>query len=153
MIRWILLASLCWPLTARTEVYKWVDKEGNVHFTDQKPETDQVVETVDTSATQLTESQEQAARKRSELLEQSAAVSRATQSEYEQQRSQQKARVKQDRANLSAACQRARKYLDVTQHSNRVYTTDAQGQRTYKSDQERVATADAARKMVNDNCD
>ena len=79
-------------------MYKWVDKEGNVHFTDKKPETVENVQTGDTSATVLNETHAQAARRRSELLNESAEGARAAQNQYEKERSAQRAKNKENQA-------------------------------------------------------
>ncbi len=50
------------------------------------------------------------------------------------------------------ACEGARRSLAISERSNRVYTTDEQGERTYLSDQDRVARIESARKMIAENC-
>ena len=152
MIRLILLASLCWSLAATAEVYKWVDKDGNVHFTDQKPEAEKNAETVDTSFSELSETRQQAAEQRIELLRQSEISNKASQAEYTDRRAQQRDKNREARAKRDAACARGRSDLAITERSNRLYTTDENGERSYLSDEQRVARTTAARKLIADHC-
>ena len=153
MIRWIFFASLCWSIAAQAEVYKWVDKDGNVHFTDRKPEAEENVETVDTSATELSESQLQAAEQRNKLRKESASTTQAAQIEYEEELSKQRADRKRDKENRAKACAMSRRNLAISIRSTRTYTTDEQGERTYLSDDERVAKTELYRKMIAEFCD
>ena len=152
MIRWILFASLCWPLTAHLEVYKWVDADGNVHFTDKKPDAEIDAETVDTSATELSESRLQAAQRRDELFRQSASKTREARSETEKQRSEQRAQSGKEQERRTANCATARQNLANSRPFNRIYTIDEQGNRTYLNDDEQLAKAEASRKAIAEYC-
>jgi hypothetical protein len=140
-------------LAANAEVYKWVDKDGNVHFSDQKPEDQAEAETVDTSATELTEAQKKAAERRLELEQQSAIKSKAAQAELEKKKAEMSTQRKKDQGNRVANCEQGRRGLAISERSNRVYTTDDNGNRTYLSDDERVARIKRYRQIIVDYCD
>ena len=152
MIRLILFASLCWSLAAHAEVYKWVDKDGNVHFTDQKPEADKNAEIVDTGATVLSDSQAQAAGQRDELLRRAASTAQDARAEIEEQRSEQSVKDKKLREKRAENCAIARKNLANSEPYQRMYTTDEEGNRTYLDDNEQLAKAEASRKAIAENC-
>ncbi|MEZ5508290.1 MAG: DUF4124 domain-containing protein [Gammaproteobacteria bacterium] len=57
-MRWLIICSLLWIVTAQAEIYKWVDERGNVHFGDAPPEhvkTETVTPNTERQGVRLTE--------------------------------------------------------------------------------------------------
>ena len=156
MIRWILFVSLCWPLATHAAVYKWVDAEGNVHFTDRKPEDEKSVELIDTSDTELRASQRQEVAQRKQLLKDSESKTRAAETpaaETEEQRAARRKIDKQNQEIRAKNCIASRENLENSIGYNRLYTTDPQGNREFLDDDEQTARAESYRKDVAKYCD
>ena len=126
----ILLAAFTGQQALAGELYRWVDKDGKVHFGDRPP--------VEAEATSLdgklkpingadpTRRQDFPETNRSNQIEQEYAARK--QSEQAQQRRQQQ-----------VACQRARKQLSILQ--GRVYFVDTEGNESTISERQRVEEA------------
>lgn len=141
----LLGCGLWWATPVTANVYKWVDPQGKVHYSDQPPSvqaqslrgspagqaatTREAIESLD--------AREQAFRKRMEEAEHARAqAAQATET----------ARIKREN------CERARTNLAQLNNTPRVYTTNAAGQRTYMDDTTRAATTARNRQAVSENC-
>lgn len=139
--RLLLCALLCLPMIAGAKVYKWVDKDGNVHFTETPPPEETVkAEEVDVSRSELSESQRQEAirlkRNRDPGDSQSAANDDAA------LKDRQKAIEAQMEADYQAqrikACNSAKVNLQMMQSGGRVYEQNDAGERIPIGDDDRA---------------
>lgn len=160
MLRTLLLGILlAVSATAAAQLYRWVDKDGRVHYTAtpppagatksrtlQTPATPPSVPAADGDAAAkdagpkgpLTPAeQEQAFRKRQ--LEAQKAAEKAALARKEAEAKQQN-------------CTRAREYLRTLESGQRVTRTTAQGEREYLDDAARVRETQSARQAVQDWC-
>jgi hypothetical protein len=152
----VLGSMLVFTALASAQMYRWVDKDGRVHYTNTPPppgvksralsapvapsaaETPADPAAKDAPKGPLTPAeQEQAFRKRQ--LEAQKAAEKA------------EAEVK-DNAAKAQNCERAREYLRTLESGQRVSRTNTQGEREYLDDAVREREAQSARQAVSDWC-
>jgi 23S rRNA maturation mini-RNase III len=141
--RLLFLGALAFMGVAHAELYKWIDGQGKVNYSDQPPTVNaqtirapQQAETA-TQAAQSLNDQDQAYQKRREEAEQAHVKS---EKEAEQ------ARIQHEN------CITARNNLSTLQNKPRVYTTNAAGQRTYMDDAARANALANTQKAISDFC-
>jgi hypothetical protein len=153
--RLLILALICLPLMAGAKVYKWVDKDGNVHFTESPPPEDAAQsEEVDTSRSQRSESQRQEAMRLQQGREpeaeaspedmDAAALARQKALEEQMEREYQEKR--------KVACNSAKVNLQMLQSGGRIYDEDEDGNRTYLDDRERTQRIEHYQGKVDQYC-
>lgn len=129
---------------ALAEVYRWVDKDGRVHFSDRKPggatAADDITEQV--SKTNIDSSAEQT-KKLGEVFPQETEAERALQQQQDRARRDQQ----QQRA---AACQRAHDLLKKLRGP--VYLLDSGGQPYEISESERQRREDKLQAQIKQHC-
>jgi hypothetical protein len=139
----VLICASLGLSSAQAEVYKWTDKSGGVHYSDQPPsETAKSVPgtktTVDPSqAIKALSEKEQDYKKRQED---------AAKAKEKADKEAEEARIKQQN------CDNARKQISQLQGSKRLYTTAPDGSRTYMNDADRQQAMDNAQQAVNKYC-
>jgi hypothetical protein len=132
----ILLMTV--PL-ASAKVYKWVDKDGNVHFTEQPPPEEVKAEEVDTSGSALRESQRQDAIRIEQQRNQAGDNQQMREDETSALRKQ-ALEAEQDKhfqEQRKAACHSAKTNLQMLQSGGRIFELDEDGKRVYIKDSER----------------
>lgn len=131
-------------VAAGVNIYKWVDDEGNVHYT-QSPPQDRSSELLapapgPADPREAIEALDEMHRKADEMRQQ------RLDRQSEQQREQDLASRK--RAN----CEQARNRLEQLRTSQRPYTMDASGERVRMSEEQRAAAIRQAEANVAENC-
>lgn len=158
----LLLFSLVAHNSSPAEIYKWVDKEGKVHFSDSPP-ADTKVEEVTVKETVVGEPDEGELRRR-RLLEQANADAAIR---LEERRQEIGAGQAQEHVQSieEQACMDARVQLEVLKEEAPVYRDDQgkwranwqydtyRGERAYLNDGDRPATLKRARKNVEAHCE
>ncbi len=140
----ILFATLSLSLPAHAQVYRWVDEEGNVHFTDQPPP-GKNAEHVEVKVTKSDVSNQQIAEQRREQLKalessrKELAKSRAT--------------TAADKRDRKQKCAAARERSDHLAWQRKIHEVDAQGNKTYLSDADEDRVKQEARDAVTELCD
>lgn len=136
----LILVYLAIGSPAVADVYRWVDKEGKVHFTDKKPAedsenvTDQVnKQNIDTSSEEL--------RKVETIMRKENDADR----EYAQQLQFEEARIRQHR------CTRAKKRMQEI--SGRVIFIDEEGKVVKTTEQQRQQKIAEVNALIQENCD
>jgi hypothetical protein len=128
----VVLAAIVSP--AMAEIYKWVDEQGRVHYSDKAVEDSEPMN-VPSEKKQSSSASSVDRKQRRQRLLQAFEEDRAT-------RKQQADEVRQKKAKLSRQCVVAKDQLRGMQRSNRLYDLDKSGNRVYLSDeQRRKATA------------
>jgi len=142
----LLLALTLAPFTApQAQPYKWVDKDGNVTYSQQKPP-DVKAETVKLRGVESISSEQ--ARERLNSLSDKTEVTRkdrefqATVSAEGQSRD----------ARLKENCETARQNLRVLNSGARVKSTDPEAAGAYMSDEQRAAQINQAKTNIENNC-
>jgi hypothetical protein len=162
MMRLLVLGSiLLYAAVASAQLYRWVDRDGRVHYTNTPPPAGVKSRTLaapasapvapatngesapdaaakDASKGPLTPAeQEQAFRKR----------------QLEAQKAAEKAEAeRKESVAKSDNCERAREYLRTLESGQRVSRTNAQGEREYVDDATRARETETARQAVTDWC-
>lgn len=144
--RLLYLGILLLAGPAHAELYKWVDGQGKVHYSDQPPSVE--VHTIKSSspaeaatsieATQALNAKDQEYQKRRKDAEEAR---EKAEKEAEQ------ARIKREN------CEKARKNLSNLVNKPRVYTTNAAGQRVYMDESARASALANSQKAVSEYCE
>jgi hypothetical protein len=140
----VLLVALC-AAPADAQVYRWVDKDGKVHYSDKKPKDAAAKEL----AIQSQASDPAAAEKAmAELKAQNEGLDEA-----DAQRKQDAARQAQAKQQREAQCKSAQSEVQLLSSVNRYYTVDHKGDRVYDTDAQLEARRGAARARAAQLCD
>jgi hypothetical protein len=137
-------ATLCCVPPVAAQVYRWVDKDGKVHYSDQKPPDRKA----DELAIQSQPSDPQAAEKTmAELIARNAGLA-----EEAARRDQMTAEQAQAQEQKRKLCEAARADLQLLMAINRHFSVDAQGERVYDTDAQLEGRRAQARARVAQNC-
>lgn len=149
MVRILILGlSLAFAAGASAQLYRWVDKDGRVRYTDTPPpggvqsraiRAPAAAPAPDASKGPLTPAQQEQAFRKRQLEAQKAAEKSAL--------ARKDAEAKQEN------CARAREYLRTLESGQRVTRTNAQGEREFIDDATRARETQAARQAVQDWCE
>lgn len=149
----LLLVSLALGLgllsgiTAEAKVYKWVDKEGNVHYSD-KPVNQEAEATNinDNPKSRANNVSAQNAQQRVDNFRKQIQSSQEEQVENDKKMAVQKEKNK-------ALCAEAKKRLATLTLQRPVYKLDDEGERQYYSDEERAKTIAELEEQKNASCE
>lgn len=141
----LILAVVASSAAAASEIYKWTDDEGNVHYTDTpmgdpSERLDIHSRDTDTSAIQA---QTQA------RLDRQAAKAQELADKPKEPTA---AELQAERKSKAEECSAARSRLTVLLQSRRIYREDANGERVYLDESDTQAARDAAQKQVEESC-
>jgi CBS-domain-containing membrane protein len=132
-------------------IYKWTDKEGNVHYTDCPPPPGCKTETVEAQATPSAAEVEQARQRLEKLLaeqERSAAV----REEERLERERRQALAMELAAVQKRMCIQAQQNLHVLLMERPVYYINEKGERVFLDDATHKAEIERMRKMIEEYC-
>jgi hypothetical protein len=142
MLATVALLAVAMPLDA--QVYRWVDAEGNVHYTDRPPpEVDAERMSIEVQPTDL-ETTIEAQRDREENLSLRDQDREDDEHDAEAER--------RDRENLARSCQQARERVARIESARRLSRVDADGNRHTYDEAERAAALAEARAQVAEWC-
>jgi len=157
----VLAVMIAFAATAFAQMYRWVDKDGRVHYTATPPPAG--TQSRSLSAPAAAPAPAGADAPPADATSKDERKGPLTPAEQEQefrkrQLEAQKARDKEAQAAKDAAakrqnCARARGALATFESGQRVSRTDAQGERFYLDDEARARETDAARQAVRDWCE
>jgi Domain of unknown function (DUF4124) len=124
--------AVMWPLCASSEVYRWTDASGKVHFSDRAPDSrPRNVETVDVpKGTPKLDPERQDQRERGRKLMEVWEAERSAQAEAD-------AATQQDRADIAARCAWIAKEIASIDRARLLYRAASDGNRQYMNDVER----------------
>ncbi|MDH3320783.1 MAG: DUF4124 domain-containing protein [Betaproteobacteria bacterium] len=156
----ILTMMLAFAAAASAQLYRWVDKDGRVHYTATPPPPGVTSRTLRTpSAAPPTSAPDDTAKDAAGTEARKGPLTPAEQEQEfrKRQLEAQKAREKEALAAKDAEtkqqnCARAQEALATLESGQRVSRTNAQGERYYLDDEARAREADAARQAVRDWC-
>lgn len=145
----VTVAALAFfSLSAQAGLNKWVDAQGNVHYSDAPPQnvkTQTVPNIAGTgqAAAPATYSSKSYVEREAELKK-----SKQEKSEASEKKAQQEAQAEEKKRNCASAQQNMR----VLEEGTRIVTYDANGEKTYLDDSAREQRMNDARKAVSSNC-
>lgn len=144
---WIALAillSVAGTPTADAQVYRWVDEDGKVHFSDTPPNEDAERLPIETRPTDLESVLEKRIERRHHLDE--LDKDRAHEAETESERAAYAAR-------RAESCRQARERVASIESARRLSRVDEDGNRIQYDDEQRARALAEARRQVADWCD
>lgn len=132
-------------------IYKWTDKEGNVHYTDCPPPPGCKTESVEAQAAPSAAEVEQARQRLEKLLteQERSAVARE---EERLERERRQAVAMELAAAQKRMCIQARQNLHVLLMKRPVYSINELGERVYLDDDAHKAEIERMRKLVEEYC-
>jgi hypothetical protein len=142
-----MLLATAGPANADTEIFRWVDSQGVVHYSD-RPETSDAKVVGHSKSTDPARVREEELRNWE--AEQKQQKDRQTQEEvaaYDAQRDAEEKRVRQ------VQCARAREMSEVYSDAHRLYETMPNGERKYLTDAELTEARENAMRAVEESCD
>lgn len=125
-------------------MYKWVDEDGNTHYSEKPPAGDVEVETIKPPPKVDTDSAVKA------FEEQKGEEAR--QEEAESKAAEEQANKDKDLALMKSNCETAKKNLESITANPRVFTRDEQGNRVRMGEEQRQAKIEAAKKDIAEFC-
>ena len=145
-MKWLSVVFLSLAVSAYAEIYKWVDKQGNVHFGDKKSVVNvKKVEEVETKAQSNSyEVKQETKQKQQKLLD--------AWSEERDLKAEAKTKRKAELKERKATCERKRKYLQRYKNSQYIYDESEDGGRTILSNEKRVAEEKSIKDFIKKNC-
>lgn len=129
-----------------SDVYKWVDEQGNVHFSDQKPANDKESAKVDVKVHNTRKDAELDAYREYTRRNREAAETQAAINEKNKARNRQKQQKRQQ------ACKQLRQRKSQYQQSGVIYSKKKGGSRKYYSDEERAEVLRKLNKALKKHC-
>lgn len=143
-----IVALALFSLTAQAGLNKWVDAQGNVHYSDAPPQnvkTQSVPNIAGTgqAAAPATYSSKSYVEREAELKK-----SNQEKTEANEKKAQQEAQAEEKKRNCAAAQQNLR----VLEEGTRIVTYDTNGEKIYLDDNAREQRVNDARKAVSNHC-
>jgi len=145
----VLILSVIFSQNGVAEVYKWVDENGKVHYSD-KP-VDKKSEAVKMKKQPSELEMRQARERASSIIRHQQKVSEIV-SEEARDKKQALYKKEKDETDLKKACQAAKNEIINLGRGYRSYTTDEKGNRHFLSDQEKNDTIEELKKSIAENC-
>lgn len=141
----LLILFMFFSTNAMAEIFKWVDEQGNVHYSDTPVKADaQQMQIKTESGSQPRVSEQERLERRQRLL-QAYDEDRARQNEIDAREQKQKDQLKRE-------CVIARDRLARYERSRNLYDFDKDGNRIILEDKEKQRITDTLRQQINQNC-
>lgn len=148
----VVVAGTFSSIVTATEVHKWVDENGVVHFSDTKPMSveSQTIEMHDSGYSQGNNPApaQQGAPDPSSAAEPQLSAAQARREEMARKREERKEAA----AEAEYLCARHSKRLEQMEPARRVYYTDEDGQQVRMDDVKRVELVEESKAFLSDNC-
>ena len=150
-ISFLLLVLMLLPYTVSAEIYKWVDKDGNVHFGDRADHSDAVELNIKGQAdkrmaTDKNSDDEGLTReeKRQRILD--------AMNEDREERNRLKEEEREQQKNKKIQCARLKDKLRNVKRATGLYNLDENGNRVFLSNKDRSKSENSLRKAIDKNC-
>lgn len=135
--------------SAQSQVYKWVDENGKVHYSD-KP-IDDKAKAMDIKK-DISATRQQEARAQANKLIQSQRKQLANEQEVKRDEAIAERKQKQEARKLNSACRQARASLRALEYQAPVYQENDKGERTYLDDETRKNQATKLKADIQKHC-
>ena len=146
-----ILFTLAGPASVYAEIYKWVDKDGNVQFGD-KPEKGVEAEEVEIKEASPAAADPEA-RKRMEYQEKLLKVMEEERKQQNEEKRVAREKEEKEKTLRKRNCAEARDYKRTLDASGPIYKLDEEGNRVYLSEEENRAERQRAVELVRKWCD
>lgn len=141
----VLLVSSTVCFEASAEIYRWVDENGKIQFSD-RPAKGKISKTVDVDTSKNSYGGGAVLNRQRDLL------NRYEDQDKQSQKNRQQAQIDKDKKEkLSTVCLQAKDKLSNFERGL-IYTLDDQGQRVYYSEEQRTQRIESFRKTIKKNC-
>lgn len=134
------------PMIGQSEIYRWVDENGMVHFDDRPGSGNKEkieIKTTDTSSSPDTELQDRVEQEK-KLLK--------IYEEERQEKKLKKAEEQEEKKKLKKKCAEAKDYKRTLDESYGLYVLDEKGERVHLSTEEKDAEVKELNKFIKKNC-
>lgn len=134
------------PTISQSEIYKWVDENGMVHFDDRPGSGNKEkieIKTTETSSSSDTELQERLEQER-KLLD--------IYEEERQEKNLKQAEQRKEKKKWKERCAEAKDYKKRVDASSGIYELDEKGERVVLSEEERNARVKELKEFIKNNC-
>ena len=163
MSRWIIrmgkrlalffgLVLLAFSALADSEIYKWTDEEGNVHYSDCPPPPSCDAETIQAQPEPDPSEVRKAQNRLDQMLEEQE-ESRAEREQERLEKERQRVMAMQIAVARKQVCIRARQNLHVLLVQRPVFYIDETGKYVYLDDETRVSEISRMRELIAQNCE
>lgn len=147
--RLVLLALAFLAAPAQAQLYKWVDANGRVQYSDRKPtDARQQPQEVRNTVSSIGSQPSVAGGKTAAELDKDFQKRRQDQTDAQQKQQQAAAEQKQN----SEACDAARRNLAALNSGQRIARFNQQGEKSYLDDADRVRETERAQQQVQNSC-
>lgn len=156
MKRILLIALLLFTggVLADSEIYRWVDEDGNIHYSDCPPPAEEDCEAeIIQAAPEPREEDVNRAQEELGALMAEQEESKELRDRERQARLHEEARAEEQAVADTMNCVRARDNLRTLQVPRAVYHLNAEGERVYLSDEERMAEILMLQDYIEKNCE
>lgn len=137
-----------------SEIYRYTDEDGNVHFTDRPTgESDEQLVRIDSQPTDNAAVQARFTERYGKSNDAATDGSAAVDETEEENRKPTRAERKQAAAERKQECERLRERYELLYAARRVFQDSPDGERTYLNDEELAAERERARKQIEETCD
>ena len=136
---------------ADSEIYKWTDEEGNVHYSDCPPPPSCDAETIQAEP-EPDPSEVRKAQERLERMLVEQEESRAGREQEKLEKERQRVMAMQVAVARKRICIRARQNLHVLLVQRPVFYIDENGKYVYLDDETRLSEISRMRKLIDENC-
>lgn len=144
-----MVCLCCAARPASAQIYKWVDEHGVTHYAQSPPPSSAKSSILALPADPNDKSNESDEQKTWQIKDQEF---RERQAKAADEKKREENKAEQIAAARRQKCLAAQSTLDTLEHRGRVYDVDAQGERVYLTDEQRVQAEQNARQNVADNC-
>jgi hypothetical protein len=148
LLRFTLLALACLAAPAQAQLYKWVDSNGRVQYSDRKPSDGKQSQEVKSTVSAVGSQSGGASGK--SLSEQNKEFEKRRKEQAEGQQKQQQASAEQKRNTEN--CDAARRNLAALESGQRIARYDLKGEKTYMDDSQRAAETQRSRQQIEESC-
>ena len=143
----LIFALLALALPATAQVYKWVDKDGKVHYSDKKPRDPKAKDVKDLGIESKPTDPAAVERELAELAERGKVVDESL-----RVKQQVGAQTAAEKERAQKMCDDAKARLQVLNQINQLVSVDRDGKQTYSSDKELASQKALAQQKVADLC-
>ncbi len=147
----VLIALMLSAAAAQAGVYRWVDKEGKIHYSDSPPAAGTPAQKLVPDAGPNEEVQKAARERLEQSLEQQKRRDDALNEEREKQQKDQEAAA-QKAAQKEELCRAARQNLETLEMQGPVYSVDEKGARVFLDDAARPEEIARVKGEIETNC-
>ena len=145
LMKTLLITSLLFfSAVANADIYKWTDKNGNVHYGDKPTTSSEQLNISEEKSTSSTSSDETREERRQRITD--------AMTDDRMERDKKKAEAKKKKADKNRLCVQSKDRLKNYKKASRLYNLDKEGNRNTLSDESRKKATSDLEKEIRKNC-